>query len=152
MKKFFGEFKDFIAKGNVIDLAVGVIIGGAFGKIVTSLVNDIITPLISILTGKVSLTELKWVINEAVLDEAGAVVTPELALTYGNFLQNIIDFLIIAISIFVVLRIMVTAQKKLESLKKKEEEEKKEEPAAPAETELSVLKEIREMLKKDAEE
>jgi large conductance mechanosensitive channel len=151
MKKFFADFKAFITKGNIIDMAVGVIIGGAFGKIVTSLVNDIITPLISILTGKVSLTELKWVINEAVLDEAGAVVTPELALTYGNFLQNIIDFLIIAISIFVVLRIMVTAQKKLESLKKKEEEEKKEEPAAPAETELSVLKEIREMLKKDAE-
>ena len=146
MKKFFADFKAFITKGNIIDMAVGVIIGGAFGKIVTSLVNDIITPLISILTGKVSLTELKWVINEAVLDEAGAVVTPELALTYGNFLQNIIDFLIIAISIFVVLRIMVTAQKKLESLKKKEE------PAAPAETELSVLKEIREMLKKDAEE
>ena len=152
MKKFFADFKAFITKDNIIDMAVGVIIGGAFGKIVTSLVNDIITPLISILTGKVSLTELKWVINEAVLDEAGAVVTPELALTYGNFLQNIIDFLIIAISIFVVLRIMVTAQKKLESLKKKEEEEKKEEPAAPAETELSVLKEIREMLKKDAEE
>ena len=152
MKKFFADFKAFITKGNIIDMAVGVVIGGAFGKIVTSLVNDIITPLISILTGKVSLTELKWVINEAVLDEAGAVVTPELALTYGNFLQNIIDFLIIAISIFVVLRIMVTAQKKLESLKKKEEEEKKEEPAAPAETELSVLKEIREMLKKDAEE
>ena len=118
MKKFFADFKAFITKGNIIDMAVGVIIGGAFGKIVTSLVNDIITPLISILTGKVSLTELKWVINEAVLDEAGAVVTPELALTYGNFLQNIIDFLIIAISIFVVLRIMVTAQKKLESLKK----------------------------------
>ena len=153
MKKFFADFKAFITKGNIIDMAVGVIIGGAFGKIVTSLVNDIITPLISILTGKVSLTELKWVINEAVLDEAGAVVTPELALTYGNFLQNIIDFLIIAISIFVVLRIMVTAQKKLESLKKKEEEEKKEEaPEEPKETELSVLCEIREMLKKQNEE
>ena len=152
MKKFFSDFKAFIMKGNIIDMAVGVVIGGAFGKIVTSLVNDIITPLISILTGKVSLTELKWVINEAVLDEAGAVVTPELALTYGNFLQNIIDFLIIAVSIFVVLRVMVTAQKKIEDLKKKEEEEKKEEPAAPAETELSVLKEIREMLKKDTEE
>ena len=99
MKKFFADFKAFITKGNIIDMAVGVIIGGAFGKIVTSLVNDIITPLISILTGKVSLTELKWVINEAVLDEAGAVVTPELALTYGNFLQNIIDFLIIIVVI-----------------------------------------------------
>ena len=153
MKKFFADFKAFITKGNIIDMAVGVIIGGAFGKIVTSLVNDIITPLISILTGKVSLTELKWVINEAVLDEAGAVVTPELALTYGNFLQNIIDFFIIAASIFIVLRVMVAAQKKLESLKKKEEEEKKEEaPEEPKETELSVLCEIREMLKKQNEE
>ena len=153
MKKFFSDFKAFALKGNIIDMAVGVVIGGAFGKIVTSLVNDIITPLVSILTGKVSLTELKWVINEAVLDEAGAVVTPELALTYGNFLQNIIDFFIIAASIFIVLRVMVATQKKLESLKKKEEEEKKEEaPAAPAETELSVLCEIREMLKKQNEE
>ncbi|MBQ4067452.1 MAG: large-conductance mechanosensitive channel protein MscL [Clostridia bacterium] len=147
MKKFFADFKAFIMKGNIIDMAVGVVIGGAFGKIVTSLVNDIITPLISILTGKVSITELKWVINEAVLAEDGVtVVTPELALTYGNFIQNIIDFLIIAVSIFVVLRVMTAAHKKLESLKKKEEEEKKEE--APKETELSVLCEIREMLKK----
>ena len=153
MKKFFADFKAFIMKGNIIDMAVGVVIGGAFGKIVTSLVNDIITPLVSILTGKVSLTELKWVINEAVLDEAGAVVTPELALTYGNFLQNIIDFFIIAASIFIVLRVMVATQKKLESLKKKEEEEKKEEaPEEPKETELSVLCEIREMLKKQNEE
>ena len=147
MKSLFADFKKFIAKGNIVDMAVGVVIGGAFGKIVTSLVNDIITPLISILTGKVSITELKWVINEAVLDEAGVEVTPELALTYGVFLQNIIDFFIIAISIFIVLRIMTQTSKKLEALKKKEEEEKVEEaPAAPAETELSVLKEIREML------
>lgn len=153
MKKFFSDFKAFIMKGNIIDMAVGVVIGGAFGKIVTSLVNDIITPLISILTGKVSLTELKWVINEAVMAEDGVtVVTPELALTYGNFIQNIIDFLIIAISIFIVLRVMTKAHAKLEAMKKKEEEEKKaEEPAAPAETELSVLCEIREMLKSQNE-
>ena len=157
MKKFFADFKAIIMKGNIIDMAVGVVIGGAFGKIVTSLVADIITPLVSILTGKVSITELKWVINAAVVDEAGVEVTPELALTYGNFLQNIIEFFIIAASIFVVLRIMTLAQKKLEALKKKEEEEKKEEPAPeePKETELSVLCEIREMLKKqqgDSEE
>ena len=134
MKQFFQDFKAFIMKGNIIDMAVGVVIGGAFGKIVTSLVNDIITPLVSILTGKVSLTELKWVINPAVLDEAGVEITPELALTYGNFIQNIIDFFIIAASIFVVLRVMTLAQKKLENLKKKEEEEAVEEEA-PAETE-----------------
>ena len=151
MKKFFADFKAFIMKGNIIDMAVGVVIGGAFGKIVTSLVADIITPLVSILTGKVSLTELKWIINEAVIDEAGVEVTPELALTYGNFLQNVIDFFIIAASIFVVLRIMTIAQKKLEALKKKEEEKKEEAPAEPKETELSVLCEIREMLKKQNE-
>lgn len=152
MKKFFTDFKAFIMKGNIIDMAVGVVIGGAFGKIVTSLVNDIITPLISILTGKVSLTELKWVINEAVLAEDGVtVVTPALELTYGVFLQNILDFLIIAISIFIVLRIMTVAQKKFESMKKKKEEEEKKEEA-PKETELTVLCEIREMLKKQNEE
>ena len=150
MKKFFSDFKAFIMKGNIIDMAVGVVIGGAFGKIVTSLVTDIITPLVSILTGKVSITELKWVISDAVLNDAGEVVTPELALTYGVFLQNVIDFLIIAFCIFVVLRIMTAAQKKFESLIKKKKEEE-EEKAAPAETELTVLKEIREMLKESSD-
>ncbi|MBQ3066235.1 MAG: large-conductance mechanosensitive channel protein MscL [Clostridia bacterium] len=153
MKKFFSDFKAFIMKGNIIDMAVGVVIGGAFGKIVTSLVNDIITPLISILTGKVLLTDLKWVIKEAILDEAGEILQKEVALTYGNFIQAIIDFLIIALSIFVVLRIMVKAHNKLEALKKKEEEEAKVEEAPvaepPKEDELAVLKEIRDMLKKD---
>lgn len=151
MKKFFSDFKAFIMKGNIIDMAVGVVVGGAFGKIVTSLVNDIITPLISILTGKISIADLKWVINEAVYAEDGVtVVTPELALTYGAFLQNILDFFIIAICIFTVLSLMTAAQRKLESLRKKKEEEKKEE--APKETELTVLCEIREMLKKQNEE
>lgn len=150
MKKFFSDFKAFALKGNIIDMAVGVVVGGAFSKIVTSLVNDIISPLISLATGKVMLTDLKWVFHEAVLDEAGAVVTPESALMYGNFIQTIIDFLIIAFSIFLVLRIIMNAQKKLEDLKKKKEEAAVEEaPAAPAETELSVLKDILAELKKD---
>ena len=151
MKKFFSDFKTFIMKGNIVDMAVGVVIGGAFGKIITSLVNDVITPLISIATGKVSLTELKWIINPAVLDEAGEIVQKELALTYGNFIQTVIDFLIIALSIFVVLRIMVNAQKKLEAMKKEEEVVEEQKPEEPKETELSVLCEIREMLKKDSE-
>ena len=150
MKNFFGDFKSFIMKGNIVDMAVGVVIGGAFGKIVTSLVNDVITPLISMATGKVMLTDLKWVIKEAVLNEAGEILKNEVALTYGNFVQTVIDFLIIAFSIFVVLRIMVNAQKKLESLKKKEEVvEAEKAPEAPKEDELSVLKEIRDMLKKE---
>ena len=148
MKKFFEDFKAFALKGNIVDMAIGVVIGGAFGKIVTSLVNDIITPLIGLLTGNVSLVDLKFVLAPAVLDAAGEVVTPELAVTYGAFLQTIIDFLIIALSIFMVMRVAMNARKKLENLKKKEEEEApvEEEDAAPEDTELSVLLEIKELL------
>lgn len=144
MKKFFSDFKEFALKGNILDMAVGVIIGGAFGKIVTSLVTDIITPLISLLTGEVTLTGLKHVFTPEVLNEAGEVVQAEVALTYGNFIQSIIDFFIIALSIFVVLRIIMKSKEKLEALKKKEEEAVEE--AAPEETEISVLKEIKELL------
>lgn len=142
MKKFFTEFKQFIAKGNVIDMAVAVVIGGGFGKIVTSLVNDIIMPLISLITGGNNVSELKYVFSPAVLDEAGNVVTPEAAFMYGNFIQTVIDFLIIALSIFVMLKIVLGLQTKL---KKKEEEVVEE--AAPEETELSLLREIRDSLK-----
>ncbi len=148
MGKFWSDFKEFATKGNVVDMAVGVVIGGAFGKIVTSLVTDIITPLISLATGSVSIASLKHVFAEAVVNEAGEVVTPELALTYGAFIQSIIDFLIIALSIFIVLRLIMTAKKKMEELKKKEEE-KEAAAEEPAETELSILKEIRDSLKKD---
>lgn len=146
MKKFLADFKNFALKGNILDMAVGVVIGGAFGKIVTSLVTDIITPLISLLTGEVSLTGLKHIFKPEMLDEAGEVIQAEIALTYGNFIQSIIDFLIIAFSIFVVLRIIMKSKEKLETLRKKEEEAAEEE--APAETELSVLKEIKELLDK----
>ncbi len=142
MKKFITEFKEFIAKGNVIDMAVAVVIGGGFGKIVTSLVNDVIMPLVSMLTGGISVSEWKYVITPAVLDEAGAVLTPEVAFCYGNFIQTVIDFLIIAFSIFVMLKIVLGLQSKL---KKKQEEVVEE--AAPEETELSILKEIRDSLK-----
>lgn len=127
----FQEFKKFALKGNVVDLAVGVIIGGAFGKIVTSLVNDIIMPLIGIILGRVDLTSLKFVIKPAVGDVA------ELSVKYGQFLQAIIDFLIIALSIFFVVKLLL-------SFKKKEE-------AAPAEPKPSneevLLTEIRDLLK-----
>ena len=148
MKKFIEDFKAFALKGNIVDMAVGVVVGGAFGKIVTSLVNDIITPLISLATGRVSFTDLKIVFNEAVLDEAGNVLQAETALTYGNFLQSIIDFFIIALSIFVVIKLMMKGKEKMEALKKKEEEIAAETPAEPEETELSILKEIRDSLKK----
>ena len=88
MKNFFNDFKAFISKGNIFDMAVGVVIGGAFGKIVTSLVNDIITPLISLATGKVSLVDLKAVLRPEELSAEGEVLVAEVAVKYGVFLQN----------------------------------------------------------------
>ena len=131
MKKFFEDFKAFISKGNIIDMAVGVVVGGAFSKIVSSLVADIINPLIGLATGKVALSDMKFILQPEIIDEATATVTQaEIALKYGNFLQMVIDFLIIAFSIFVVLRVMMKAQETMNSFKKKEEV-KEEAPAAP---------------------
>lgn len=141
MGKFLTDFKEFTMKGNIIDMAVGVIIGGAFGKIVTSLVNDMIMPVISMLTGGDGYKNLKHVITEA--SEDGSV--QEVAINYGIFIQNIIDFIIIALSIFVALRVIM-------KLKKKKEEEAAPAPAAPAPSaEETLLTEIRDLLKKEAE-
>ena len=147
MKKFFEDFKAFALKGNIMDMAIGVIIGGAFGKIVTSLVNDIIMPLISLITGNVNFTELKWIFKEAVLDAAGAVVTPEAALYYGNFIQCVVDFLIIALSIFLVLKLIMKAKEAAESLKKKEEAAEEAEEEAKIDQNIELLTEIRDLLK-----
>lgn len=149
MKKFFHDFKEFALKGNVLDMAVGVVIGAAFKEIVNALVNNIITPLIVLLTGKNSLEALKWVIKEPIMDAAGEVVDPGVAVEYGVFLQAIVDFVIIAFCIFVVLRVMMNAQKKLEELRHKNDEPVEEAPAEPVEDEISLLKEIRDTLKSD---
>ncbi len=145
MKKFFADFKEFAMKGNIIDMAVGVIIGGAFGKIVTALVENIVMPLITLLTGGVAVSDWKWVITEA--DEAAGVA--ENALSYGLFIQAIIDFLLIALSIFLALKVIMKAKSLFE---KKEEEAEEEE--APAETAEDILKDIRAALtgKTDEEE
>lgn len=141
---FLKDFKAFAMKGNVIDMAVGVVVGGAFGKIVTSLVNDVIMPLVSIATGGVSFTDWKAVLSPAVIDEiTGEVTKAEVALTYGNFIQQIVDFLIIALSIFVVIRVVTKAGEKLR--KKEEEVVAPEEPKGPTQEEL--LTEIRDLLK-----
>ncbi|MBQ6795195.1 MAG: large-conductance mechanosensitive channel protein MscL [Clostridia bacterium] len=141
---FLKDFKAFAMKGNVIDMAVGVVVGGAFGKIVTSLVNDVIMPLVSIATGGVSFTDWKAVLSPAIVDEiTGEVTKAEVALTYGNFIQQIVDFLIIALSIFVVIRVMTKAGEKLK--KKEEEVVVPEEPKGPTQEEL--LTEIRDILK-----
>ncbi len=132
MKKFFKEFKDFIARGNVLQLAIGVVVGGAFGKITTSLVNDIITPLIASLIGTSGFSDLKWVIKPA-NEVAG---TTEIALKYGSFIQTILDFLIIAFCIFLVMKLImkigsglrtisVELKQNIENLSKKEMREVK---------------------------
>ena len=143
MKKFFEEFKAFAMRGNVVDMAVGVVIGGAFGKITTSIVNDIIMPLISMLTGGVNFSEWKWVLKEAVLDAEGAVATAEVAVNFGNTIAIILDFIIIAFAVFCMV-------KALNNLHRKEEEpapEPEEEPAPPAPTTEELLAEIRDLLK-----
>lgn len=130
-KKEAGEFKKFIARGNVVDMAVGVIVGGAFGKIVTSLVNDIITPLIGVIIGGLDFSDLILQIGDS-------------KIAYGSFIQTVIDFLIIAICIFTVIRVF-------ERFKGKE---KKEEVAAPApkSEEVLLLEEIRDLMKKNIED
>ena len=133
------EFKEFAFKGNVLDMSIGVIIGGAFGKIVTSLVNDIIMPFFGFITAGTDFTSLKLVLSPAELDAAGAVLKPEAAIMYGNFIQNIFDFFIVALCIF----IFVQQISKLN--KKKEEPAPEPAPAGPTTEEL--LSEIRDLLK-----
>lgn len=115
-KQFWADFKKFISKGNIVDLAVAVVIGAAFNKIVSSLVNDIIMPLISLAVGGASVSDWKWVIKPAVYDNNGVLVTAETSLNYGVFIQAIIDFLIIAFTLFVVIKILSASTRKLEKM------------------------------------
>ena len=153
MKKFFDEFKAFAMRGNVIDLAVGVVIGGAFGKITTSIVNDIIMPVIGAITGGLNFSDWKIVLKQAILDAEGAVVNPEVAITFGNTIAVILDFIIIAFAVFCMVKAINTMHAKAEALKKKEEEAVVEEPAEPAAppapTTEELLAEIRDLLKKN---
>lgn len=144
MGKFLTDFKEFALKGNVIDMAVGVIVGGAFGKIVSSLVNDIIMPVISLCTGGTGYENLKYVIKEGTPATAdGVAAVEEVAIHYGTFIMNVVDFFIIAFSIFVAIRLAM-------KLKKKEAEPAPEPEAAPEPTKEEVLlTEIRDLLKQD---
>ena len=139
MSKFLKDFKEFALKGNVIDMAVGVIVGGAFGKIVPSLVNDILMPVISIFTGGDGYKNLKYVITEAQPAADGVAAVEEVAVNYGLFIQNIVDFVIIAFSIFVALRFAM-------KLKKKEADPEPAPEPAPTKEEV-LLTEIRDLLK-----
>lgn len=136
------EFKEFAIKGNVLDMAVGIIIGGAFGKIVTSFVNDVLMPPIGMLIGKVNFSDLKVVLSEATLSADGEILKPESAIMYGQFIQTIIDFLIVAWAIFLVVKAM-------NSFKRKKEEEPA--PPAPTPEDTLLLREIRDELKKGKE-
>lgn len=136
------EFKEFAFKGNVLDLAVGVILGGAFGKIVTSIVNDLIMPIFGYALAGMDFKSMKYVLSEAIM-EGDVIVKPEAAIMYGNFIQNIVDFLIVALSIFIFIKLINNSKKKL--IKQKEAVPTPAEPAKPTQEEL--LTEIRDLLK-----
>lgn len=137
--KFIQEFKDFAVKGNAIDMAVGVIIGGAFGKIVSSIVNDLIMPPIGWIIGGVNFTDLKLELPANPLNEGGEPV----CIAYGNFLQTCLDFLIVAFCVFMLVRAIM----KITHRNKKQEEEKPAASPEPSE-EVKLLREIRDALNK----
>lgn len=138
--KLFDEFKAFAMRGNVVDLAVGIIIGAAFGRIVSSFVADIIMPPIGLLLGGVDFTDLKVVLKEAVVNPAGKVISQAVSINYGNFIQIVIDFLIVAFAVFMVV-------KALNRLKRKELVAPKEVPVPVPTKEELLLAEIRDILK-----
>lgn len=134
---FLKDFKSFLLKGDIVNLATAVIVGGAFGKIVTSFTNDVLMPPIGLLLGKVNFTDLKFQLTEASVNEAGEAIPP-VTINYGSFVQTVIDFIIIGFCIFMVLKAYEKTQKK--------EEEAPAAPAGPTQEEL--LAEIRDLLKK----
>jgi large conductance mechanosensitive channel len=145
MKKYLREFKEFAVKGNVIDLAVAVIVGGAFGKIVSSLVADIVMPLIGAIIGGVNFTSWKWTLRAATLGDTGALLKPAIVMNIGMFMQNIFDFIIIALAIFFMVKIIGRLKKQL--IKERAAEVKSEPTLLTKDQELLV--EIRDLLKKE---
>ena len=148
---FFADFKQFITRGNVLDMAVGMIIGTAFNQIVKSMVDHILMPVIGNLCNTQDLVDLKYILTPEVLDEAGNVVTAEVAISYGLFLSYVINFFIVAMTLFIIIRSAMKFQKKMEDLRKEEEEAAPPPPPAPAEPTveektLAVLNEIKTLL------
>lgn len=145
MKKYLTEFKKFAVKGNVVDLAVAVVIGTAFGKIVSSLVADIVMPLIGIITGGADFSSWEIVLRAASFNAQGDILRPEVLLKAGSFVQNIFDFFIIAISIFIFIKLLGGLKSKLEKESIANKEEKKKPESLSKDQELLI--EIRDILK-----
>lgn len=141
-KKWLKEFREFAVRGNVVDLAVAVIIGGAFGKIISSLVADIVMPLIGALIGGINFTSWKITLRAAVLNNNGEIIKQAVAMNIGTFIQNIFDFLIIALAVFIMVKIIGRLKKQFVK------EEKKEEAPAALSKDQELLTEIRDLLKK----
>lgn len=148
MGNLMKDFKDFAMKGNVIDMAVGVVIGAAFGKIVSSLVDDLIMPLVGVATGGMNFTDFKWVIQKAVMD-GETVIKPEVTLNWGTWIQTIVDFLIVAFCIFIMIR-FITRLKKEKELEAAAEAEAAADPE-PTKEEV-LLTEIRDILQSQKKE
>ena len=138
MAKFIQEFKEFALKGSVMDMAVGIIIGGAFGKIVDSLVKDVIMPPITLLTDKGNFADLKWILRPGIM-EGDEIIRPEVALTIGSFIQALLDFFIIALVIFLLIKVINSFRRKKEAAP---------EPAPEPSEEVKLLREIRDNLRK----
>ena len=148
MKKLFQEFKEFIMRGNVLDMAIGVIIATAFGKITTSLVNDVFMPFIGWITGARDMTALNVVVREAVLNDAGEVVKEGITLGFGTFVGTIIDFILVALVVFAIVKAFNKAHALSEKRKKAEAAAEPEPEAVPEPTkEELLLTEIRDLLK-----
>jgi len=148
--RFLQEFKEFAVKGNVVDLSVAVVIGAAFGKIVSSFVSDIIMPPIGLLMGGVNFNEIKIVLKKAQLAVDGLAAKPAVAINIGTFLQNIFDFLIIAVAVFLMVKFIIRLKNNLIKVVEKSEEEKVKEEVVEAKVsaEVELLTEIRDLLKK----
>ena len=138
MAKFIQEFKEVALKGSVMDMAVGIIIGGAFGKIVDSLVKDVIMPPITLLTDKGNFADLKWILRPGIM-EGDEIIRPEVALTIGSFIQALLDFFIIALVIFLLIKGINSFRRKKEAA---------QEPAPEPSEEVKLLREIRDNLRK----
>lgn len=140
MKKIFKEFKEFAIKGNMFDMAIGIIIGSAFSKVVNSIVGDIFMPPLGYMLGKVDLKELKWILHEAEINSSGEIISNAVVFSYGNFIQICIDFLVVAISVFLIIKLF-------NNLRRKAEDPQVEEVPTPAN--IVLLSEIRDLLKQN---